>query len=72
MMSKYIIAPKREFRSVTPRNWQEDLKNIQGVQVIGSQPARVHVEATAQGIDRLRSMLGNMYHIEKAITHRTI
>jgi hypothetical protein len=71
-MSKYIIAPKREFRGATPQNWQEDLKKVQGVQVIGSQSARVHVEATEKAIDKLRSMLGNMYHIEKAITHRTI
>ena len=70
MTSKYIIAPKREFRSITPLNWQEELKNVRGVQVIGSQPARVHVQATPQGIDLLRSRLGSMYNIEKAVTHR--
>lgn len=67
---KYIIAPKRQFRDSTPQNWHEGLKNVEGVQVIGGQPARVHVQATAQGIDKLRLMLGKMYHIEEAITHR--
>ncbi len=65
----YIIAPKREFRSVTPADWSEGLKRIGGVCIVVGQPMRVRVRATPQAIAEVRSMLGNMYNIEQSISH---
>ena len=67
---KYIIAPKRAFRSSVQPDWQESLKQIQGIQVIGQQPVRIQVQATPEAMDEARSLLGDMYYIEQSIPHR--
>ncbi len=65
----YTIALKREYRGSAPEDWQERLKHIRGLHVIGEHPARLQVRATPKAIERVRSVYGSMYHIEETIPH---
>jgi coproporphyrinogen III oxidase-like Fe-S oxidoreductase len=65
----YIVAVKRELRDVAPPDWQDRLREIEGVRVVGGNPKRLHIEATAETIKVVRDRFSSLCHIEPIIIH---
>ncbi len=69
-MEIYLIAEKRERRGQGPADWPRRLEGIEGVRVVARPlPHLARVEATPDGIERARRVLGESYHIEPVIPH---
>jgi hypothetical protein len=67
--AKIVIAPKREFRQRVRADWQEVVAGVAGVHVLGSQAARMKVEAPHKALEEIQNRLGEDFYIEQAIEH---
>jgi len=63
---RYVIAVKRQHRHSVPTDWHHQLKQIPGVTIVGASHIVAQVDATDEGLSRLRSVLGEGYNIEEA------
>lgn len=70
MNESYIVAAKREARNRVNHDWVDRLRQVEGVEVVGSGPVRVQIRATPTVINALRKTLGDDFHIEPVIPHK--
>jgi hypothetical protein len=66
-----VISPRGTCITQPPDNWQELIREIDGIKVLGRTTIRMQVEATKPGLDRAREMLGHVLHFEES-TQRAI
>lgn len=57
-----VVAPKAG--AALPANWQDELKAIPGVAVVGGYGSRIQIRATPEALDQARSRFGAVLHIE--------
>jgi len=72
MNESYIVAAKREARNRVNHDWVDRLRQIEGIEVVGTSPVRVQIRATPTAIHALRKTLGNDFHIEPMIPHERL
>lgn len=71
-MSGYIIAPKREARNRVSGNWENQLRLVEGVEIIGCGPVRIQIRASSSAIEKVREILGEDFLIEALIEHNPL
>jgi hypothetical protein len=57
-----VVAPRAG--AALPANWQDELKAIPGVAVVGGYGSRIQIRATPEALDQARSRFGTLLHIE--------
>jgi hypothetical protein len=66
----FVLAVKRDRRDEVPRDWMQVVRGTPGVTVMGdTNPLRMQVRATPEGIARVRDQLSDYLEIEKLIPH---
>lgn len=61
-----VVAPRAEAGAALPANWQDELKAIPGVAVVGGYGSRIQIRATPEALDQARRRFGALLHIEAA------
>ena len=61
----YVVAMKRQLSAAPPLDLQEAVNSVDGVQMRGAYSGRAQVDATPEGIEALRSKIGDWFHIEE-------
>ena len=57
-----VVAPRAGAQ--LPANWQDEIRAIPGVAVVGGYGSRIQIRATPEALDRARSRFGELLHIE--------
>ncbi len=69
---RYVIAIKREFRDEAPTDWVRQLRSVDGLVILGDAKFdRLMVEASEDTIERVRLLLGDIFHVEPVKRYRT-
>lgn len=63
-----VVAPKAG--AAVPANWQEELKAIPGVAVVGGYGSRIQIRATPEALDQASSRFGELLHFEPVAPRR--
>lgn len=72
-MSYYIVQVKRECRAAwVSRSFETELRSIPGVTVelMSERVMRARIQATTEGLEKLKAAFGEACHIEPRIEHR--
>lgn len=73
MSERYVIAVKRTAIASVPCDWQNEVRRISGLEILGGSPRRILVAATPEAIEQARTVLGvNHFFVESAIGHRPL
>lgn len=65
----YIVAVKRGLRDAAPSDWQDRLRRIKGVRIVGGSTRRLQIEAAPETVQAIRDRFGSIFHIEPIIPH---
>jgi hypothetical protein len=63
-----VVAPRPEAGAALPSNWQDEIKAIPGVALIGGYGSRLQIRATPEALDQARSKFGELLHIEPVMS----
>lgn len=71
MAENYVIAIKRQHRAEAPRDWQQQVLTVPGIEAEGASvsPERLSIQASAAGLEKVRKIIGEIAHIEPLILH---
>ena len=67
VIRRYIIAPRRSGPK-PPENWQDEIRKIPGITIVGAGPKQVQFEAGGDAVEQLRREFGDSCHIEESVT----
>lgn len=62
-----VIAPRAASLSVLPNDWQDQVRQIAGVDVLGAAFGRMQVRATPQALEAARRKLGHLLNFEESL-----
>lgn len=62
-----VVAPRAATRERLPADWEERLRRIPGVSVLGSGFGRMQIRATEQALQQATAEFGHLLHFEEAM-----
>ena len=69
LLKTFVLSLRRDQRGTVPADWKERVRSLPGVLAGPSaSPARMQVEATAEGVSKLREELGHLLLIEAVLS----
>jgi hypothetical protein len=69
---EYVIAPKRDSAEAPPDDWHDRLAEIEGVSVRGATRRRAQFTASNETAEKVRSELGDRFHIEEVVERKPL
>ena len=61
----FVAAPKAAMEDQIPSDWQDQLKQLPGLEVVGDAFGRMQFKATDQALQKASARLGHVLHFEE-------
>ena len=67
-----FLAAKRQHRMRLPKDWQDTLKQIDGVEIVNASEFRAQITTTPSGLRQVKQLLSDFFLIEEPIERNTL